>query len=130
MARTDALATSIFLSIGKRKAVILFSSKPAGISPGLLWCARDRKSPALRMFRDMAEFFIIRGRRRLGVGMKAAQAIWRRFPGKWEVRVRDRNRGAKEFWAGTVAAFIGKKIHPIAFEKNGELWHVFSFESD
>ena len=79
---------------------------------------------------DMAEFFIIRGRRRLGIGMKAAQAIWRRFPGKWEVRLRDRDRGAKEFWAGTVTAFIGKPIQPIAFGKDGELWHVFSFKSD
>ena len=80
--------------------------------------------------RDMAEFFIIRGRRRLGVGTKAAQAIWRRFPGQWEVRVRDRNRAAKEFWAGAITAFIGKPIHPQAFEKEGDLWQVFSFESD
>ena len=40
---------------------------------------------------DMAEFFIARGYRRLGVGTEVAHDIWRRFPGKWEVRVRDRN---------------------------------------
>lgn len=80
--------------------------------------------------RDMAEFFIVRGRRRLGIGMKAAQAVWRRFPGKWEIRVKERNRGAREFWAGTITSFIGKPIYPLAFEKKGELWQVFSFESD
>ncbi len=79
---------------------------------------------------DMAEFFVIRGHRRLGVGMKAAQAIWRRFPGKWEIRVRDRNREAKKFWARAIIAFINKPVQPVAFEKNGELWHVFSFTSD
>jgi predicted acetyltransferase len=79
---------------------------------------------------DMAEFFIVRGRRRLGIGMKAAQAVWKRFPGKWEIRVRDRNRGAKEFWTGTITAFVGKPILPVAFEKDGELRYVFSFTSD
>src|SRR5215212_478663 len=33
---------------------------------------------------DMAEFFIVRGLRRLGLGMKAAQEVWRKFPGRWE----------------------------------------------
>src|SRR6185436_3549414 len=44
---------------------------------------------------DMAEFFIVRGFRRLGLGMKVAQEIWKKFPGKWEVRVIDRNQKAK-----------------------------------
>ncbi|MBI4763619.1 MAG: GNAT family N-acetyltransferase [Deltaproteobacteria bacterium] len=79
---------------------------------------------------DMAEFFIIRGRRRRGIGMKAAHELWRRFPGKWEVRVRERNRGAKEFWAGAIAAFTGQIVPPTAFQKNGVLWQVFSFLSD
>jgi predicted acetyltransferase len=80
--------------------------------------------------RDMAEFFIIRGCRRLGIGQKAAHAIWRRFPEKWEIRVREENRGAKEFWAGAISAFTGKTIPPTAFQKKGVLWQVFSFQSD
>jgi predicted acetyltransferase len=79
--------------------------------------------------RDMAEFFIIRGCRHLGIGQKAAQAIWRRFPGKWEIRVREENRGAKKFWPEAIAAFIGKTIQPTAFQKNGVLWQAFSFQS-
>jgi predicted acetyltransferase len=31
---------------------------------------------------DIAEFFIMRGFRRLGIGMRVAQEIWRKFPGK------------------------------------------------
>lgn len=80
--------------------------------------------------RDMAEFFIVRGHRRLGIGQKAAHNIWRRFPGKWEIRVREQNQGAKEFWAGAIGAFTGKTIPPTALQKKGGLWQVFSFQSD
>jgi predicted acetyltransferase len=78
---------------------------------------------------DMTEFFIVRGYRRRGVGMKAAREIWKQFPGKWEVRVIDRNQKAKEFWGRAIGDFLGKAINPIPFRKNGEDWHVFSFES-
>lgn len=78
---------------------------------------------------DMAEFFIIRGYRRLGVGIKAAHDIWKQFPGKWEVRVMDRNHKAKEFWGHAIGKFVGRTINPTPFLKNSERWHLFSFES-
>jgi predicted acetyltransferase len=78
---------------------------------------------------DIAEFFIVRGFRRLGIGMKVAQEIWKKFPGKWEVRVIDRNQKARNFWARAINEFLGKTIEPIPLDKNGEDWHVFSFES-
>jgi predicted acetyltransferase len=78
---------------------------------------------------DMVEFFVVRGHRRLGIGTKVARDVWSRFPGKWEVRVRDRNQQAKEFWGEAIGEFIGETVHPTSFEKEGEGWHVFSFES-
>jgi predicted acetyltransferase len=78
---------------------------------------------------DMAEFFIVRGYRRLGIGMKVAHDIWRRFPGRWEVRVIDRNQKAREFWGRAITEFVGRAIHPGVFEKDGESWNLFSFES-
>jgi predicted acetyltransferase len=78
---------------------------------------------------DMAEFFVVRGFRRLGVGMKAAQEIWKTFPGKWEVRVIDRNQKAKTFWGRAIHEFLGKAIEPTSLDKDGEGWHVFAFES-
>src|SRR5215471_16609662 len=54
---------------------------------------------------DMVEFFLLRGYRRLGVGTKVAHEIWRRFPGKWEVRVIERNQRALSFWKGAIAGF-------------------------
>jgi predicted acetyltransferase len=78
---------------------------------------------------DIAEFFIVRGYRRLGVGIKVAHKIWKQFLGKWEVRVIDRNQKAKEFWERAIDEFLGRTINPTPFLKNGEGWHVFSFES-
>ena len=78
---------------------------------------------------DMAEFFIVRGFRRLGLGMKVAQEIWKKFPGKWEVRVMDRNHKAKDFWRRAINEFLGKTIEPTPLDKDGEGWRVFSFES-
>ena len=78
---------------------------------------------------DVAEFFIVRGYRRFGIGMKVAHEIWKKFSGKWEVRVIDRNKRAKEFWSRAIVEFLGKTIEPIPFNKDGEGWHVFSFES-
>jgi predicted acetyltransferase len=78
---------------------------------------------------DVTEFFIVRGYRRRRVGMQVAHELWTQFPGKWEVRVIDRNQKAKEFWARAIAEFLSQTIHPTPFKKNGEGWHVFSFES-
>lgn len=78
---------------------------------------------------DMAEFFIVRGCRRAGIGLKAAHEIWKQFSGNWEVRVLERNQKAKAFWTRAVREFLGRTLEPSAFLKNDERWCVFSFES-
>ena len=47
---------------------------------------------------DVAEFFVVRGARRQGVGCGAARSLLRAFPGPWEVRVRENNVAARQFW--------------------------------
>lgn len=96
---------------------------------GFVFVRRGSQVSESRYVWDMTEFFIVRGYRRLGIGMKVTQDIWNRLPGMWEVRVTDRNRKAKEFWARAVSEFIGEAIEPNTFEKDGKLWHVYSFES-
>lgn len=78
---------------------------------------------------DVAEFFVVRSYRRLGIGLKAAHEIWRRFSGRWEVRVMDRNQKALRFWQRAVSEFLGKDVGPIPFYKKDAGWHLFSFES-
>jgi predicted acetyltransferase len=78
---------------------------------------------------DMAEFFVLRGYRRHGVGTAVAHQVWRRFPGLWQVRVMQSNRDAHRFWDHAIAAFTGQAIESVVVEKNWKLWHYFSFES-
>ncbi len=78
---------------------------------------------------DMAEFFILRGYRRRGIGTKVAHKVWRQFPGSWEVRVMQANVSAKRFWADAISTFAGSVIHPVRIENGGECWDMFLFES-
>jgi predicted acetyltransferase len=78
---------------------------------------------------DMAEFFVIRGYRRRGIGTQIAHEVWRRFPGRWEVRVLQSNASAYHFWERAISIFAGEAIHPVRIEKSGECWELFSFES-
>jgi predicted acetyltransferase len=78
---------------------------------------------------DMAEFFVLRGYRRLGIGTQIAQEVWRKLPGPWEIRVMEANRSAYEFWQHAVSAFVGDAVPSSRFEKNGNSWHLLSFES-
>ena len=78
---------------------------------------------------DMAEFFVVRGCRRRGVGTELTRRIWTQFPGKWEVRVMEANRSAQPFWEQAIALFVGRKIAPVPVEKDGMTWWLYSFES-
>lgn len=78
---------------------------------------------------DMAEFFVVRGYRRRGIGTAIAHDIWKRFPGQWEVRVMQRNHSALQFWERAISGFTGKGIRPICVDKDGKSWNVVSFES-
>src|ERR1041385_7994093 len=78
---------------------------------------------------DMAEFFIVRGRRRQSVGVTAAHELWSRFPGVWEVRVMEANRSAVPFWERAVSSFIRGSVQPTRIQKAGKQWHVFRFNA-
>jgi predicted acetyltransferase len=78
---------------------------------------------------DMAEFFVLRAYRRRGVGMKAAQAIWRQFPGSWQVRVMQSNRAALAFWQRAISGLAGGAMASGCVENARETWAVFSFTS-
>lgn len=53
----------------------------------------------------MAEFFIARESRRLGVGRMAVSLILNRFAGRWEITEYVRNPGAVSFWRRVVAGY-------------------------
>ncbi|GAA4001068.1 GNAT family N-acetyltransferase [Streptomyces plumbiresistens] len=56
--------------------------------------------------RVLNSFFVVRGVRRSGVGMRAVREVVARHPGEWEVAFQDANPGAVRFWR-RVAGEIG-----------------------
>jgi predicted acetyltransferase len=78
---------------------------------------------------DMAEFFILRGYRRRGLGTELAAKVWQACPGKWEVRVMANNVAALRFWNSAVARFTGWPAQSVRLEIGGREWHVLSFEA-
>lgn len=78
---------------------------------------------------DMAEFFIVRGQRRRGIGTHIAHEVWRRFSGLWEVRVMEENHSGHQFWERAISTFAGQAIRSVRVEKGDRRWQVFSFES-
>ena len=100
-----------------------------GYWAGFIFVAKGSQISGKEDIWDVAEFFIVRRYRRRGVGRKVAREIWQHFPGKWEVRVLDRNQPAQAFWKNALEEFLGKTSHPKTFKKNNKNWQVFSFES-
>ncbi|MBV9769890.1 MAG: GNAT family N-acetyltransferase, partial [Bryobacterales bacterium] len=97
---------------------------------GLVLVKRSSETARRKNTWDMAEFFVVRGYRRRGIGTRIAHEVWRRFQGPWQVRVMDSNHSAHQFWSRAISAFVGEPVHPVPVQKDGECWHIFSFESN
>jgi predicted acetyltransferase len=78
---------------------------------------------------DVAEFFVLRGVRRSGVGARAAELLWDRLPGRWIVRVSEGNLSGLPFWTRVIQRYAGgAATHTL---RHGEpyRWRVFAFDS-
>ncbi len=78
---------------------------------------------------DMAEFFVLRGYRRRGIGTQVAHEVGKNFPGFWEVRVMQSNVVGCDFWARAISTFAGEAVETSLVEKDGGCWRVFSFQT-
>jgi predicted acetyltransferase len=100
--------------------IILKAAEPVGFA----MVARAAPTAAQpRIGYRMAEFFIARTRRRLGIGETAVQLILSRFAGRWEITEYLRNAAAVSFWRRVVATYTrGVYQERIV---NGEVRQVF-----
>jgi predicted acetyltransferase len=73
---------------------------------------------------DVAEFFVVRSARRAGIGGDAARELFERFPGPWEIRVRESNVSALAFWSRVVSARHAERTLPEPFERDGVPWRL------
>ena len=78
---------------------------------------------------DVAEFFVLRSYRRLGVGRQAAIALWDGLPGNWVVRVSEANRAGVPFWGEVVRAYAGGSCAVSTRPGSPHGWRVFTFAS-
>ncbi len=91
---------------------------------GFAMVARGSSLPAEpRIDYRMAEFFIARTRRRLGIGRVAVHLILNRFAGRWEISEFQRNTSAVHFWRRVVAAYTNGRYQERLL--NGEVRQVF-----
>ncbi|WP_369202865.1 GNAT family N-acetyltransferase [Streptomyces sp. PU-14G] len=57
--------------------------------------------------RVLNSFFVVRGARRTGIGLRAVQEIAARHPGPWEVAFQDANTSAVRFWRRVATQIAG-----------------------
>lgn len=82
---------------------ILQSQRPVGFALVARGQAGPRSSDAFDY--RMAEFFIARPQRRIGIGRAAAPLIFDRFAGRWEISEYQRNPAAVKFWRRVVSEY-------------------------
>lgn len=77
---------------------------------------------------DVAEFFVVRGARRKKIGATVARQLFAIFPGRWEIRVRQTNAAAFEFWSRAAEQCLGRRaeITPVSVE--GVAWNMLRIE--
>jgi predicted acetyltransferase len=79
---------------------------------------------------DLAEFFVVRGLRRRGVGLAAGARLFASFAGTWEVRVMEQNAGAWAFWEHAVSSFTNGRFEVCTWRSpRGRDFRVFRFVS-
>jgi predicted acetyltransferase len=76
---------------------------------------------------DVAEFFVVRGERRKGLGTSAAHALFAEFPRAWEVRVRQTNVPALRFWSLAAEMWVGGHVESTPYSTDGVAWNALRF---
>jgi predicted acetyltransferase len=78
---------------------------------------------------DVAEFFVLRRHRRLGIGREAAFQLWNGFAGRWIVRVSAANHAGRQFWTRTITEYTGGAFEETTRPNSPHPWRVFAFDS-
>jgi predicted acetyltransferase len=94
---------------------------------GFAFATRGLQASASPDDLDVAEFFVLRAHRGAGVGQLAAFALWDALPGRWVVRVLERNASALEFWRKVVGRYTREAFAERALEDARGSWRVLTF---
>jgi predicted acetyltransferase len=108
-----------FADTGAHPFVILHSGQRTGFA----LVARPPAFPPSAVDFRMAEFFIVSEGRRRGVGASAAELLFSRFSGDWEVLEDEHNRPAVQFWRRVIGRQTGGRFSET--RGGGEIRHRF-----
>jgi len=110
--------------VGRHVFLIKYGSRVAGFAMA------TRGSPASKSQTDLdvAEFFVLRAFRRLGVGRQAAFRLWDAIQGRWVVRVVETNETGVNFWSEVVRSYTSGVFESTITEAPNA-WRVFTFET-
>jgi predicted acetyltransferase len=106
-----------------------FLIKHGSQAAGFVFATRGSPASADPEDLDVAEFFVLRGYRRSGVGRQAATALWDSMPGHWIVRVLEANRAGLPFWSEVVRSYTSGDFLESAWSGASQRWRVFRFAS-
>jgi predicted acetyltransferase len=111
--------------VGRHIFLIKYGSRVAGLAMA------TRGSPASQRPTDLdvAEFFVLRAFRRLGVGRQAAFMLWDTIRGQWVVRVVERNGTGVNFWGEVVRSYTSGMFGESTMSDTPNAWRVFTFKS-
>ena len=117
--RQAELMARWFADDSSHPLIILKNDKPVGFA----LVSRPPRNQRDQIDFRMAEFYVMYKARRLGVGRDAAQLIFNRFAGVWEISEFQYNKPAVTFWRTIVAEYTGGKFQEAA--AHGEVRQVF-----
>ena len=72
---------------------------------------------------------MLRRYRHRGIGIPLAKKVWLHCPGRWQIRVMEKNVLARKFWESSIVKFTGQPAQSTNFVKEGAAWHRFSLDS-
>jgi len=99
--------------------VILRNEQPVGFA----LVSRPMMKRTASADHRLAEFFVAKAARRLGIGRDAAELIFNRFSGVWEITEMMRNQPAVAFWRDVVGGYTNGDFRESI--KQGEVHHLF-----
>jgi len=98
-----------------------------GIPVGFALVSRPVMKRPVAADHRLSEFFVAKQSRRRGIGREAAELIFNRFAGTWEVTEILRNQTAVSFWRHVVGDYTAGEFRESI--QNGEVHHTFRTQS-
>ncbi|EKE07544.1 MAG: hypothetical protein ACD_18C00059G0003 [uncultured bacterium] len=77
----------------------------------------------------VAEFFVLKKYRRLGIGKYVSEKMFGMFPGKWEIFQQKNNEGAVDFWQNVIKEYTKNNYEIKDVIDNGVDGQVFIFNN-